>query len=189
MVSLIQSNYSTFGFGLVPARRRASRCRTAAACSRSRQDHPNVLAAAKASAAHDHPGVHGKGRRAHRVRHHGRWNQAQAHAQFVSNIADYGMTIQQALEAPRFTKGSFAGCDLDIEPTIAGGVLDSLTALGHKLNGNAAAIRHVRVGPGCDERPERRALGRVRTAARRRGHPAGRAGDALPRAVETVGPA
>ena len=29
----------------------------------------------------------------------GGWNQAQAHAQFIANIADYGMTIQQALEA------------------------------------------------------------------------------------------
>ena len=27
-------------------------------------------------------------------------NQAQAHAQFVSNLVDYGMNIQAALEAP-----------------------------------------------------------------------------------------
>ena len=31
-------------------------------------------------------------------------NQPLAHAQFVSNIVDYGMNIQAALEAPRFTK-------------------------------------------------------------------------------------
>ena len=41
----------------------------------------------------------------------GGWNQAQAHAQFVANIVDYGMTIQQALEAGRFTKATFDGCD------------------------------------------------------------------------------
>ena len=29
----------------------------------------------------------------------GGFNQAQAHAQFVANIVDYGMDIQQALEA------------------------------------------------------------------------------------------
>ena len=34
----------------------------------------------------------------------GGFNQAQAHAQFVANIADYGLDIQQALEAGRFTK-------------------------------------------------------------------------------------
>ena len=34
----------------------------------------------------------------------GGFNQAQAHAQFVANIVDYGFDIQQALEAGRFTK-------------------------------------------------------------------------------------
>ena len=34
----------------------------------------------------------------------GGWNQAQAHAQFVSNIVDFGMNIQMAMEAARFTK-------------------------------------------------------------------------------------
>ena len=34
----------------------------------------------------------------------GGWNQAQAHAQFVADIADFGLTPQQALEAGRFTK-------------------------------------------------------------------------------------
>ena len=39
----------------------------------------------------------------------GGWNQAQAHAQFVANVVDYGMNVQAALEQPRFTKGTFAG--------------------------------------------------------------------------------
>ena len=39
----------------------------------------------------------------------GGWNQAQAHAQFVSHIVDYGMNIQAAMEAARFTKATFAG--------------------------------------------------------------------------------
>jgi len=29
----------------------------------------------------------------------GGWNQAQAHAQFVANVVDYGMNVQAALEA------------------------------------------------------------------------------------------
>ena len=42
-------------------------------------------------------------------------NQAQAHAQFVSNMVDHGMNIQAALEAPRFTKKTFGGCDVLVE--------------------------------------------------------------------------
>jgi gamma-glutamyltranspeptidase/glutathione hydrolase len=64
----------------------------------------------------------------------GGWNQSQAHAQFVSNIVDHGMTIQQALEAGRFTKGSFDGCDLDIEVTVPQATRDALTARGHRLD-------------------------------------------------------
>jgi gamma-glutamyltranspeptidase/glutathione hydrolase len=48
----------------------------------------------------------------------GAWNQAQAHAQFVANIVDYGMDIQEALEAPRFTKSTFDGVDVSIEALI-----------------------------------------------------------------------
>ena len=36
----------------------------------------------------------------------GGWNQAQAHAQFVADIADFDLTIQEALEAGRFTKAT-----------------------------------------------------------------------------------
>ena len=48
----------------------------------------------------------------------GGFNQAQAHAQFVANIVDYGMDIQQALEAGRFTKPTFAGCDVNVEALV-----------------------------------------------------------------------
>ena len=63
----------------------------------------------------------------------GGWNQAQAHAQFVANIADYGMTIQQALEAGRFTKGTFDGCDLEIEELVPASTISALSALGHEM--------------------------------------------------------
>jgi gamma-glutamyltranspeptidase/glutathione hydrolase len=63
----------------------------------------------------------------------GGWNQAQAHAQFVVDVADFGMTIQQALEAGRFTKGTFEGCDVEIESTVAQATRDELSALGHEL--------------------------------------------------------
>jgi len=63
----------------------------------------------------------------------GGYNQAQAHAQFVSNIADFGFDIQAAMEAPRFTKGSFDGCDLSIESRVSEKVRAELTAKGHVL--------------------------------------------------------
>jgi len=60
-------------------------------------------------------------------------NQAQAHAQFVSNVADHGMNIQAALEAPRFTKKTFGGCDVMIENRVPAQVRTALTAKGHQL--------------------------------------------------------
>ena len=63
----------------------------------------------------------------------GGFNQAQAHAQFVADVADYGLDIQQALEAGRFTKGSFAGCDVQIEALVPDKVRTELMALGHDV--------------------------------------------------------
>ena len=63
----------------------------------------------------------------------GGWNQAQAHAQFVVDVVDYGMSIQQALEAGRFTKGTFEGCDVEIESSVPEQVREQLAELGHKL--------------------------------------------------------
>jgi len=60
-------------------------------------------------------------------------NQAQAHAQFVSNIVDHGMSIQSALEAPRFTRKVFGGCEVLVENRIPPAVRDALTAKGHQL--------------------------------------------------------
>ena len=63
----------------------------------------------------------------------GGWNQAQAHAQFVANVVDYGMNVQAALEQPRFTKGTFEGCDVQMENTIPQSVRDELTKRGHQI--------------------------------------------------------
>ena len=63
----------------------------------------------------------------------GGFNQAQAHAQFVANIVDYGMDVQQALEAGRFTKVTFEGCDVNVEALVPAQVRSELTALGHKI--------------------------------------------------------
>lgn len=64
-------------------------------------------------------------------------NQPLAHAQFVTNIVDYGMNIQAALEAPRFTipdTGTRAiGCRILIESRVPANVLQQLRELGHEL--------------------------------------------------------
>jgi gamma-glutamyltranspeptidase/glutathione hydrolase len=61
-------------------------------------------------------------------------NQPLAHAQFVSNVADYGMNIQQALEAPRFTVHPQRGCHIYIEARVKPEVISQLDAMGHKLD-------------------------------------------------------
>jgi len=64
-------------------------------------------------------------------------NQPLAHAQFVSNFVDYGMNIQAALEAPRFSipdTGTRAiGCNILIESRIPPDVLQQLREKGHQL--------------------------------------------------------
>jgi len=61
-------------------------------------------------------------------------NQAQAQMQVVTNIADHKMNIQYALEAPRFTKATLGGCDLQIESRVPEKEREELTRRGHELN-------------------------------------------------------
>jgi gamma-glutamyltranspeptidase/glutathione hydrolase len=51
----------------------------------------------------------------------------------VSNIVDHGMNIQAALEAPRFTKITFDGCDVTMEGRIAEPVRAALDRKGHDI--------------------------------------------------------
>ena len=60
-------------------------------------------------------------------------NQPLAHAQFVSNMVDYGMNIQAALEAPRFTKAAANGCDVSIESRVPEMTLQQLSERGHQI--------------------------------------------------------
>ena len=97
-------------------------------------------------------------------------NQPQAHAQFVSNLVDFGMNIQGALEAPRFTKLNFGGCNFMIEDRVPEAVRQALTDRGHIL-----ALRRglfIVDGRGTGGAPRfrhRRELRRILPAQRRRG--------------------
>src|SRR4029077_5389492 len=46
-------------------------------------------------------------------------NQPLAHAQFVSNVVDYGMNIQEAVENARFTVSPQRGCNIVIESRVS----------------------------------------------------------------------
>ncbi len=59
-------------------------------------------------------------------------NQPLAHAQFVSDIADYKMNIQQALEAPRFNHFG-RDCGYLIESRVPKSTLVGLSVLGYNL--------------------------------------------------------
>jgi gamma-glutamyltranspeptidase/glutathione hydrolase len=60
-------------------------------------------------------------------------NQPLAHAQFVSNVVDYHMNIQAAMEEPRFTDRQQLACKIVIESRVTQPTLDSLTKMGHVL--------------------------------------------------------
>jgi gamma-glutamyltranspeptidase/glutathione hydrolase len=65
-------------------------------------------------------------------------NQPLAHAQFVSNMVDFGMDFQAALDAPRFTKAAAAGCDVRVENRLPAATLEGLSRRGHLLDIRAA---------------------------------------------------
>src|SRR5208337_5848 len=63
----------------------------------------------------------------------GGMNQPLAHAQFVSNVVDYKMNIQAALEEPRFTVNAKLGCSILIESRVTPESIATLTKMGHVL--------------------------------------------------------
>ncbi|MGH9350786.1 MAG: gamma-glutamyltransferase family protein, partial [Terriglobia bacterium] len=132
IVSLIQSLYSGFGSGVVvDGYGFALQNRGAGFVLDA--DSPDVLAPHKRPFHTIIPAFMEKGSLHIGFGIMGGLNQAQAHAQFVSDLADYGMNIQQALEAPRFTKMDFDGCDVMIEDRVPAGVRQQLSAMGHQL--------------------------------------------------------
>jgi gamma-glutamyltranspeptidase/glutathione hydrolase len=95
--------------------------------------HPNVLAGGKRPFHTIIPGFMEKGDLHAGFGIMGGFNQPLAHAQFVSNIVDYGMNLQAALEAPRFTKLNASGCDVSIEMRVPAQTLQQLSEHGHVI--------------------------------------------------------
>ena len=62
------------------------------------------------------------------------FNQAQAHAQFVANVVDFGMNIQAAMDAPRFTMSKSVDAVWIWRPALpAGDKWKSLFVRGHQV--------------------------------------------------------
>jgi gamma-glutamyltranspeptidase / glutathione hydrolase len=133
MVSLIQSNYDAFGSGIVAAGT-GFVLHNRGALFTLDPVLPNALAGRKRPLHTIIPGFAQKGDTRVAFGIMGGWNQSQAHAQFVANISDFKMNIQAALEAPRFSKRTFSGCDVSLENRFNGSVRNDLTAKGHVID-------------------------------------------------------
>jgi gamma-glutamyltranspeptidase / glutathione hydrolase len=132
MVSYIQSNYSSFGSGVVAAGTGFALQNRGGLFSLEAGS-PNVLAGHKRPLHTIIPAFCSKGETRIAFGIMGGWNQSQAHAQFISNVVDHRMNVQAALEAPRFTKLTFAGRDVELEARVPAAVRAELAARGHRV--------------------------------------------------------
>ena len=132
MVSLIQSNYSEFGSGVV-APGTGFALQNRGALFNLDPTSPNALAGHKRPLHTIIPAFAQKGDLRMAFGIMGGWNQSQAHAQFIANVVDFKMNIQAALEAPRFTKLTFDGCDVEMEDGFSQETRDALAAKGHQI--------------------------------------------------------
>ena len=137
MVSLIQSNYSLFGSGVVAPGTGFALHNRGGLFSLDPTS-PNALAGRKRPLHTIIPAFAQKGDVRVAFGIMGGWNQSQAHAQFIANLADFKMNIQAALEAPRFSKHTFSGCDVILENRFSQAVRNELTNKGHLIDGRGA---------------------------------------------------
>jgi gamma-glutamyltranspeptidase / glutathione hydrolase len=132
MVSLIQSNYNEFGSRLV-ADHTGFVLQDRGALFNLDASSPDALAGHKRPLHTIIPGFMERGEERIAFGIMGGFNQAQAHAQFVSNVVDFGLNIQAALESPRFRQITLKGCEVAMEDRIPQSVREALAARGHRI--------------------------------------------------------
>ena len=132
MVSLIQSNFSDFGSGVV-ADGTGFILHNRGALFTLEASSPNALAPHKRPLHTIIPAFMEKEKVRIAFGIMGGWNQSQAHAQYVSHIVDFNQNIQAAMETARFTKLSFQGCEVALENRVPANVKAELEAKGHVL--------------------------------------------------------
>jgi gamma-glutamyltranspeptidase/glutathione hydrolase len=133
IVSLIQSNYEAFGAGLA-VRGMGFVLQDRGALFSLDPASPNALATRKRPFHTIIPAFMERGDQHIGFGIMGGANQPLAHAQFVSNVADYGMNIQEAMETARFTVSPQRGCNIVIESRVSPEVRQKLTSMGHQLD-------------------------------------------------------
>jgi len=132
IVSLIQSNYERFGSG-VAVRGMGFALQDRGALFSLDAASPNALAPHKRPFHTIIPAFMEHGDQHIGFGIMGGANQPLAHAQFVSNVVDYGMNIQEAMENARFTVSSKRGCNIVIESRVPADVRQKLSAMGHQF--------------------------------------------------------
>ena len=132
IASWIQSLYSGFG-SRVTVEGMGFALQNRGASFNLDPKHPNVLAGGKRPFHTIIPAFMEKGDEHMGFGIMGGAVQPMAHAQFVSNFVDYGMTLQEALEAPRFFKSNAPGCDVYIESRVPEQTLQQLSERGHQI--------------------------------------------------------
>jgi gamma-glutamyltranspeptidase/glutathione hydrolase len=133
IVSLIQSNYEAFGSG-VAVRGMGFVLQDRGALFSLDAASPNALAPRKRPFHTIIPAFMERGDQHVGFGIMGGANQPLAHAQFVSNVVDFGMNIQEAMENARFTISPQRGCNIVIESRVPPEVRQKLSAMGHQLD-------------------------------------------------------
>lgn len=133
IVSLIQSNYEAFGSGIA-VRGMGFVLQDRGALFSLDPSSPNALAPRKRPFHTIIPAFMERGDEHIGFGIMGGANQPLAHAQFVSNLVDYGMNIQEAMETARFTVSPQRGCNIVIESRVGPEARQRLTSLGHVLD-------------------------------------------------------
>ena len=137
ILSLIQSNYEAFGSGITVDGMGFVLQDRGGLFSLDPQS-PNALAGRKRPFHTIIPAFMERGDEHIGFGIMGGMNQPLAHAQFVSNVADYHMNIQAAMEEPRFTVHPQLGCHIVIEDRVGQASIDRLTQMGHLLDVHGA---------------------------------------------------
>jgi gamma-glutamyltranspeptidase/glutathione hydrolase len=134
IVSLIQSNFSSFGSGIT-VRGMGFALQNRGALFMLDPSKPDALAPRKRPFHTIIPAFmeHGDDHIGFGIM--GGANQPLAHAQFVSNVVDYGMNLQAAMETARFTVHSNFDltCKILIEDRVPADVRQQLSSMGHQL--------------------------------------------------------
>jgi gamma-glutamyltranspeptidase / glutathione hydrolase len=133
ILSFIQSNYSAFGSG-VTVQGMGFVLQNRGGLFSLDAKSPDALAGHKRPFHTIIPAFMENGNRHIGFGIMGGMNQPLAHAQFVSNVVDYKMNIQAAMEEPRFTVNTKLGCNIMIESRVTPESIDQLTKMGHVLD-------------------------------------------------------